>query len=184
MNRFNASYGMAILLNWRVVHRSRSLRIDVGGKVDLVSQHSHAINNLSYFFCVSEEGTGNAETQKVLRKYHFDYTHPANPRNQPQPIFHLQHPGTLPNNLESLRIDHMDPWLEEPRLFCSPMSLAMLLHVIFREFPNRGTERLRQEGNWLKILKRDQKQFLVPFYQKCLDIINQGQVVLDYSYES
>jgi len=181
----DASFGVDVLLSWPVlcdVSESTPFWIYVGGLVEL---DNSTISRASYFLCVARDGK-QGERRKVLRKYHFDYAMPGACRDRPHPVFHLQYPGTLPRELraEDLDDEHMDPWLGEPRIFYTPMSLALILHFAFREFPNNYTERIRKDGYWRGILRRDQERLLLPFFQTCVSLMERDKkVILDVAYD-
>lgn len=183
--RMDDAVGMSALLNWRVQRDNGGgevVWLYVGGRVDLSGDR---VTNASYFLCV----TGDAperQARHIYRKYHFDYADPSGQRRRPHPVFHIQYPGTLPSELESeLDDSHMDVAFKEPRVFCSPMSLALVLHIAFREFPDKDTERIRQDGYWLsQILGRDEEYVWKPFYEKCISLIADRKVVLDEAYDA
>ena len=182
--RFKEDMGMSVILRWPVIYGSDSGRVlwlYVGGLIESCS----GVTNVSYFLCVAEDAS-NGNRKRVLRKYHFDFADPTGKRRRPHPVFHLQYPGTLPAGLEPELDDrHMDGWLEEPRVFCGPMSLALVLHMAFREFPDEDTERIRNDGTWLReILKRDQECIWRPFYEKCVSLIDNRKIVLDEAYDA
>ena len=175
---------MNVILRWPVMHESgggQLFWIYVGGLVECCD----GVVNASYFLCVARDGDEGGP-KRVLRKYHFDFADPAGQRTRPHPMFHLQYPGTLPPDLTpELDDGHMDGWLEEPRLFCGPPSLAMVLHTAFREFPDEHTERIRKDGYWLgAILRRDQECIWRPFYEKCVSLMDDRKIVLDEAYGS
>jgi hypothetical protein len=181
--RLKDTIGMSVLLKWKVRHDmggGEVLWLYVGGRVDLAGDR---MTNASYFLCVARDAA-EGRARYVYRKYHFDYADPAGKRRRPHPVFHLQYPGTLPSELRSELDDrHMDGRFEEPRVFCGPMSLALVLHMAFREFPDRDTESLRKDGYWLSmILGRDQKCIWHPFYEKCVSLMVSNKIVLDEAY--
>jgi hypothetical protein len=175
--------GMNVFLCWPVPHDSGFgdlLWVYVGGVIEI---DEDKISQLSYCLCVAKDTTDN-QPRRILRKYHFDYANPALKRRTPQPIFHLQYPGRIPPAMPGPLDDtHQDPALDEPRIFFVPMSLAMVLHIAFREFPDEFGERIRKDGYWLNILRDNQKALLEPFFQKCDGLIKAKRVVMDAMYE-
>ncbi len=129
------------------------------------------IGNVTYYVAICKEEQGK---KKILRKYHFDYN-PAsstqgrdNSRNS-HPTFHLQYAGKLSPELEKLSMDdsHMDTWLSEPRLCYSPISLALLINLVFKEFPGEMSRRLIERSEWRNLIKKNEDLILAPFFKKC-----------------
>lgn len=169
MRRFDSRFGTNSYLTWSVLHESGDgsvLRLHVGGLIQLLD---NVIDNVSYCLCVADD-----EKKRVLRKYHFDYANRAVRGARRSATFHLQYGGKpLPQMGAEYDHDHMDGWLEEPRMFFLPMSLSLVLHMAFREFPDEYTNRLCEEGEWRSIhVHRDQTCLIVPFLDKCLNIAN------------
>ena len=180
--RFREDMGMSVLLQWPVLHEpsgGRILWLYVGGLIEQCGN----VTNVSHFLCVAQDAP-SGETKRILRKYHFDYADPAGKRRRPHPVFHLQYPGSLPPGLASELDDgHMDGWLDEPRVFYGPMSLALVLQMAFWEFPDEYTDRIRKDGYWLgKILRRDQECLWRPFHEGCASLIASNKIVLDEAY--
>jgi len=180
--RFRKQFGMSVQLTWPVTHESgggRILWLYVGGLIEW----RKGVINASYFLCVAADVSGGSK-KHVLRKYHFDYAAPVGTRNRPHPVFHLQYPGTLSSELApELDDGHMDAYFEEPRVFCSPMSLALVMHMAFWEFPDECTDRVRKDGYWLNsILTRDQQCMWLPFHRKCVTLMNNRKILLDAAY--
>src|SRR5205807_1177151 len=72
--------------------------------------------------------------------------------------------------LES-QLNQLNPWLSEPRLFCSPMSLALLVDMVFHEFPDEPSRKFRDTSEWKDLIRKQETLVLRPFYEKCLDVI-------------
>jgi hypothetical protein len=107
--------------------------------------------------------------KKIMRKFHFDYT-PANIKKRaPHPIFHLQYPGELSSNLLALGLEHnhLDSSLSEPRMPFTPMSLALVINLIFKEFQNERTNQIIEDKTWRELIKTNEKQLLCLYYRKC-----------------
>lgn len=116
----------------------------------------------------------------ILRKFHFDVTvdgEKSGNRIQHHPICHLQYCGEMvPKMAEmgcsSAQLDQMSPWLSEPRIFFWPMSLALLIDMALREFPDEHSKKFRSSNEWRGIVRKQEKLILQPFYQKCVDVIH------------
>jgi hypothetical protein len=171
--RFDKHAGMGVYLRWQVTSEEHNhFWIHVGG---LIQVSDGAIDNMSYYLCVTRASDAS-DVQRHLRKYHFDYANPRVRAKRRSSVFHLQYPGKLPGELKGDDFDdeteeRMDAWLEEPRIFYLPMSLALLLHLAFREFPDQYTNRLCEDGEWQSIhVHRDQQCLILPYLEKCVEV--------------
>lgn len=179
----NTKNGLSIHFSWLVIHgdSGRFYQVHVGG---LVSLEGDKIDNISYFIAIADEESEEGCPRKVLRKYHFDYSHPANTRRNPHPMFHLQLPGKLPPDMPEDKYEdsHLIPELSEPRVFYFPMSLSLVLHMAFSEFMSDDTEAIREDGGWRGLIKRSQETLWKPYMEKCLNHISNGRMVFDEAY--
>jgi hypothetical protein len=171
--RFDKQSGMGVYLRWQVTSGEHSqFWMHVGG---LIRVDDGVIDNMSYYLCVTRADQ-DSQKQRVLRKFHFDYASPRIRDQRRSSVFHLQYPGNLPPEMKGDDSDdrmeeRMDAWLEEPRIFYLPMSLALVLHLAFREFPDQYTNRLCEDGEWQSVhVHRDQKSLILPFMEKCVAI--------------
>jgi len=180
-SKYNISKaGFSSYLNWSVAHDELDSVYDihVGGSGSC--NKDGALECVSYFFTISEEIDGK---HKVLRKFHFDYTNPANERRRPQPLFHLQFPGELPSWMEDCyKIDHLDPKLSEPRILYFPMSLSLVLHIAFSEFQDEYTDKIIKDGGWLGLVRADQKMLWKPYMETCLEHISRNRIIFNEAY--
>ena len=114
---------------------------------------------------------------KPLRKYHFDYAPSALSHRQPHPVFHLQYAGKLPPRLRDMDIDdsHMEPWLSEPRLCYFPMSLALLINLVLKEFPDDNNVKLTETWEWRQLVKKNEDLILRPFFKGCQTFFSQDK---------
>ena len=122
--------------------------------------------NISYYAAICENGELH---KRLLRKYHFDYAPPGKTRRQPHPIFHIQYAGKLSPKLQEMRIDdsHLDVWLSEPRLCYFPTSLALLINMVLKEFPNDKNIRLVESTEWRSLIRSNEDLILAPFFKGC-----------------
>jgi len=120
----------------------------------------------SYYMAICET---ESIRHRLIRKYHFDYVLPDLVRRQPYPIFHLQSPGELSQHLSSLdfECDHMDTWLSEPRLFFMPMSLALLVNIVLKEFPDERTKKIAERCEWRDLIRKNENFLLAPYFRCC-----------------
>ncbi len=109
------------------------------------------------------------DSKRLLRRFHFDYILPDSARRQPHPIFHLQYAGKLSPRLkrDGFEHDHMDPWLSEPRLFFIPMSLALLVNTVLKEFPDERTEKIIERPEWRNLIRKNENLLLTPYFRCC-----------------
>lgn len=150
--------------NLELIFQNDVRSIHVGSLIQLNNKTS--FDNITYYFALcGHENNPN----HILRKFHFDYTIPSNYRRTPHPIFHLQFCGTLSQNLENKGfIDrHFHPELSEPRIFFTPMTLALLLNMIFKEFNDEYIDNFRNTLEWRNIVKQNEDLIMMPFYGLC-----------------
>lgn len=175
--RFNRDEGMQVFLRWEVLHTNGdALDLHIGGLIQL---ENAVIDNATYYLCIAHGHTDQSRS-RVLRKFHFDYANSSVRGTRQSSVFHLQYAGKLPSHLRDRYDDaHLDSWLEEPRIFFLPMSLSLIMHMAFREFPDEYTNRLCEDGEWRSVfVQRDQQSLVVPFLEKCLSDLNVGKKLL------
>jgi hypothetical protein len=142
----------------------------IGGKV-IPSNDGNSYDLLSYYLAICR----NEEMKnEPLRKLHFDYTEPDPSHRQPHPIFHFQQPGKLTRAMTEAgcNIDHLYPWLSEPRLPYMPMSLALLINLVFSEFPDEKTTRFIEHTEWRHLIHKNEVLLLYPYYEQCYKFVD------------
>lgn len=115
--------------------------------------------------------------KRVLRKFHFDY-HPTSKGDRTKPTFHTQYAGEIPPQLVNLRLDlsHLDTWFEQPRISHRPMSISLLLDIIFCEATGCPSCRtIREDSAWRKLVATNEKALLSTFLKRCLDRVNSAE---------
>lgn len=117
---------------------------------------------LTYYFMICDSKT-------VIRKFHFDYTPENIEKRIPHPVFHIQYPGELSDHLLSLNLAHahLECDLSEPRIPFMPMSLALTINLIFKEFRNEQTHKAIQDPTWRELIKTNENLLLHPYFIKC-----------------
>lgn len=117
---------------------------------------------LTHYFMICDD-------KKVIRKFHFDYAPENIKRSTPQPVYHLQYPGELSNHLQNLNLehDHLECSLSEPRIPFMPMSLALTINLLLKEFRNEQTYRVVEDKTWRELIKTNEDLFLKPYFIKC-----------------
>jgi hypothetical protein len=145
----------------------------VGARI-IPSSNMKSYDDISYHLAVCEnQNNGNP----VLKKLHFDFADPTRSYKQPHPVFHFQHPGKLTPALSEFGYDisHLSPWLSEPRLPYYPMTLALLVNCVLREFPDGISQDLIERHEWRSLIKKDEELVLAPYYKQCSDFIKKRQ---------
>jgi hypothetical protein len=115
----------------------------------------------------------------ILRKFHFDVTagnEQPGGRLQRHPRFHIQYCGEMipymrEIGLRTTQLDQLHPGLSEPRVFYMPMSLALMLDMSLREFPDAASAKFRSTGEWRGIVHEHESLVLRLFFEKCVSII-------------
>jgi len=171
------------LMYWDVVYMDKDCRLVLGADVEKENRGLR-IANSSYFICVIE---GTSNPIKILRKFHFDYVTGRPDQRQLHPRFHLQYCGSLSPiahlNISNELINPLEPDVDGPRVFFRPMTLGLLMNIVFHEFPCNDTEEIRNRGEWLNLVRENEKKVLVPFYEKCAQLAgNKDYIFFNEAY--
>lgn len=161
--KFNFESELPIRIEGREGHAHIGANIMINGR--------NNYEGISYYMAICSDDKPRA---RLLRKYHFDYALPDPSRRQPHPVFHLQYAGELSPRLEgqNLQHQHIDAWLSEPRLCYKPMSLALLINTILKEFPNEISIKLIESSGWRNLIRKNENLLLAPFYKICHNFIS------------
>ena len=151
----------------------------------LIGLRNGSYSNVTY--CLSVH---RLRSLNILRKFHFDVTisdEVSNPRLQQHPQCHLQYCGNMLPQMTTMgcrptQLQHLYPWLSEPRIFFGPMSLALLIDMALHEFPDDRSKRFRASSEWKNLVRSQETLVLQPFYQKCVDVIGKNQSLADEFY--
>lgn len=160
---------------WPVVNGRGVLDITVAAYLEI---ENGDYRFLSYVLTVSQidETTKN---NTILRKYHYDYEC----QEKDKPAFHLQYGGKpLPSQDNYDGKEELASWLSEPRLFYTPMSLALLLEQVFLEFRDDDTARLKEDSFWKKHVLRSQREILQPYFESCCQKISKNERLYSECY--
>jgi hypothetical protein len=76
--------------------------------------------------------------------------------------------------LRTTQLDQLHPSLSEPRVFFTPMSLALMLDMTLREFPDPASTKFRATGEWRGIVREHESLVLLPFFEKCVKAVKQS----------
>lgn len=108
----------------------------------------------------------NNGSHTLLRKFHFDFDLNSLKRND-KPIYHIQYGGKPTPMLTELNIDIKDinPWLSSPRINIPPTNLAIMLDVLFTEFPNETTAKIQEDPCWRDLIKTNEEFIFKEYYR-------------------
>jgi len=155
-----------------------NIRIILASLVQLNGPQDYG--NITHCLSVLRLRAGGQYT--LLRKFHFDVAvgnKKVGGRLQRHPRFHLQYCGEMVPYMSKMglrtgQLDQLHPWLSEPRIFYTPMSLALMLDMSLREFPDPESAKFRSTGEWRGIVREHESLMLRPFFQKCVQVIDQA----------
>ncbi len=143
---------------------TKSIKIWVGANYSTEPKCCNQFKEFSYFMAITREEEG---VPVVLRKFHFDYD--ASDCDF-TPTFHLQYGGELCRKMDDINCSHerVYPWLSKPRLSFFPVSLAIILHIVFCEFcESDEATRLIERLEWRNLLRANEKLILADYYKQC-----------------
>ena len=152
--------------NGRLGKPDPNTRLLLAVRIELERQ---AFRNVTYCLTVCKI---RSKQFSILRKFHFDVTvagERTGRRTQQHPLCHLQYCGEMVPKMEemgcrSTQLANMSPWLSEPRIFFWPMSLALLIDMAMREFPDERSIRFRSSNEWRGLVRKQENLVLRPFY--------------------
>ena len=164
-NTFEFESYLDILVDQRVG------RAHVGARIK-PSSNMKGYDDISFYLAISESNRNS-----LLKKLHFDFADPTRFYKQPHPVFHFQHPGELTPALSKFGYDitPLSPWLSEPRLPYYPMTLALLVNSVLKEFPDGISQDLIERDEWRRLIRKDEELILEPYYKQCFDFIKERQ---------
>ena len=166
-----------------VSHDGYRRRVFVGGLLSLDATGCY--DDVSYYLMICRD---IVIPSYVLRKFHFDVALPGKSRRRLHPLFHLQYCGKLSPRLTGLgfSIEHLEKWLSEPRLWYTPVSVALLLHCLFREFRDEVSHKLSQRKEWLELVKANENLVLRPYFQNSFEFFSNKEkktkLFMDFLY--
>lgn len=137
------------------------------------NQNGDSFQCITYYFAIAK---GNSKPYTIIRKFHFDHVFENN--DQKFPVYHLQYPGEQSPHIkemcESKEYEKfLNPSLSEPRLCYQPMTLALILDLIFRDFKFKNNfHYIINDNNWRGIIKKNEEAVLKPFYSECNKFFN------------
>lgn len=166
----------------------RLRRILFGGQIDKIYGQAK-YQNVTYYMGICKT---NCSPDRFIRKFHFDCVIPEITTKRKRPFFHLQYAGTLSPHLKVIGYNsshdgHMNPEISQPRISYFPMSLALLLNLIFVEADDVKIISFLESREWRYLIKRNEDLLLKPYYKEFYKIIekdkkNKTVLTLDYWY--
>ncbi|MDD5208953.1 MAG: hypothetical protein PHV36_06180 [Elusimicrobiales bacterium] len=127
----------------------------------------------------------------VIRKFHFDYDSGRNKTGKEiskKPYLHLQYGGELSRQMKAAGIDDskyenaIRPWMENPRICFYPISIFMLVYMIFTEFIPEDAHKLFEDTYWQHRLEENEATFLRPFLGHCASIKGNKSLLKEHFY--
>jgi hypothetical protein len=167
--------------NFSIIFKKVVHYVYFGGLINILDKSN--INDISYYFALC----GNKKNDNyIMRKFHFDYTVPEKQESYPKPIYHLHYAGKLTPLLKKKGFndeERIDSHFSEPRLFYTPMSLALLLNLILREFKDPEDDdvtRIMENSFWKSIIIENENLLLKPFFETCSKFFEKRENKTDF----
>lgn len=100
--------------------------------------------------------------KRVILRFHFDLKNLD--RENLEPLFHLHIGGQ--------QRDEENCWLHEkmsiPRFSHPPMDLILLCEFVLMNFFPREYRNLKEDPEWISLIKKSQEIFQVPYFNECM----------------
>ncbi len=160
--------------SWDIEYMNKNCRIFLGALIQKYSSQDK-ICWMTHYLCIAEN-TGT--TWEILRKFHFDYV----TEDKMHPCFHLQYGGELPpamkvNGIEDKHIESLLPKVRQPRIFFTPVTIALLMNMLFYEFHSEDIDSIREGLAWQKIIRENEKEILVRYYERCAQLAGKCGII-------
>jgi hypothetical protein len=157
------------------VNQTSNVRLIISALIEQNDDGSYG--NISYALAVCRL---RSKRSMILRKFHFDIVaNTSGARRQPHPISHLQYCGEPLPIMDKLgyrveQLSQLHTKMREPRLFFSPMSLALLLELTVREFGDQKFREFLLKRDWRNLVRENEALLLKPFYEKCAKVVSKA----------
>lgn len=162
----------------------RPMQLFVGANLKSVRQKSNSFNHEMVSYSLEL-----CDGDKLIRRFHFDYAISAHKTNQKVPVFHFQYGGNLSSHLKKHQIKDglIESWLSAPRLNYHPLTLALLLDIVFHEFRTVETHKISEDTNWRALVRKNEELVVIPYYENIAHFIGsdkygQNCLIRDYCY--
>lgn len=149
------SFNFGCELKIEIENASRSLFIEAN------VQQNYSLATYALSMCDSD-----TDERTLIRKFHFDYDPQGDSSTDKKPKYHLQYGGKTTPKLQDngISAEPLHDWLSVPRLPISPVNLALLLDMVFNEFPSEATKRVIEKSEWRDMIKTNEDKILVPYF--------------------
>lgn len=158
--------------NWCRSQETSNVRLIVAALIEQKQDLSYG--NISYALGVCRL---RSKRSSILRKFHFDVATSLS-RRQPHPICHIQYCGEMLNIMSNLgyrdeQLQQLHTKVREPRVFFHPMSLALLVDMALREFPDEMVHKnILRSPEWRNLIRRNEDLMWKKFFETCYQTIN------------
>lgn len=153
-------------------------RVFLGGLIKLGKANKY--EEVSYYMAICKHD----RPSKVMRKFHFDFESGADSLSQSfKPFFHIQYGGKMSPRMhqegfkDERHYQHIDSWLELPRITYMPMSLIFLVFLIIKELDKEHVDILKKP-EWHAQMCRSENVMLTSFYNTCNKAFSQNKSIL------
>lgn len=160
--------------SWDVEYMNTNCRIFIGALIRKYPSHDK-ICWMTHYLSIAEN---TDTTWRILRKFHFDYV----TQDKMHPCFHLQYGGELPPamNIDGIEDKHIEPLLpkvRQPRIFFTPVTIALLMNMLFYEFQSDDIDIIREGLAWQKIIRDNERDILVRYYERCAELAGKCGII-------
>ncbi|MBI4834519.1 MAG: hypothetical protein HY811_06850 [Planctomycetes bacterium] len=147
-----------------------TLRIFVNADVKI---QNNSYEKVCYHLIVTKKARRSQEELRytLFRNFHFDYNPKANESGHP--FFHLQYGGGTGRSFGAeYAINITFPSIDLPRISYKPMSLALLMQIVFMHFYDENVVKLREDNDWKSILWNNEQLCWKDYYAECSAYLN------------
>lgn len=175
---FKNPKGFSFCTHWDIYYNNNECRVLLGAIVRK-SSSKDLILSMSHCVCITE---GRDLPTGILRKFHFDYVTEDEQKERTEPRFHLQYGGELPQEMEGRGITNEQilsllPEVRQPRIFFWPMTIGLLMNMIFYEFPTGDSDHILKESYWQNLVRQNERKILKPFYDRCASLAGRDNAI-------
>ncbi len=142
-----------------IIFQDKLIEIKFGVKIKL---KNNEYDQVTYYLAICDP-----DTKKIISYFHFDYAMPGSVKRNPKPIYHLQFADNLPPALTNEGYSLYSPLVDYPRILSLPISLALLLNLIFMEFYTEETKKIISQPEWNRLIRTNEELILSSYYRCC-----------------
>jgi len=131
-------------------------KVFLGSKICTMNKTTYSL--VTHYFTIY-----SSNKERILRRFHIDYAIPG----QPGPRFHLQYAGELTEleEDEEIKGNNIDSYFSLPRMNHHPVTLALLLDIIFCAAEDEKAAEIRETPFWRDLVKNNEDFILAPYYR-------------------